>query len=319
VGDLLLARLEDAAGTDHAQPFHLAAATDDLHGMMPAATEPNGAWVQGFGNWGQTESNGNSASSSTHTSGLLIGADGALGDAWKGGGAIGYSDSTIDEVGRATHAGSNNYHAAIYAGTSNRTGPSWKLGSSFSWHAIDSTRQIDFSSFSDTARANYNVASEQLFADISYPLNYGNMDTRFAPFARLSYVHQTTSGFAEQGGAAALNIDNANSDTLQTTLGMRGHQEGALPAHDIKKVSIDGMFGWQHLEGDVTPTSTARFTSGSDSFTVDGAPMARDAFVYDAAFRLALDPNASIGLRYAGQLATDDQSQSITGQFQYQF
>ena len=65
-----------------------------------------------------------------------------------------------------------------------------------------------------------------------------------------------------------------------------------------------GMLGWRHAFGDVTPLSSFAF-AGSDSFTIAGAPIARDAMLVEAGFDVPLSSNATLGVSYAGQFSAD--------------
>jgi outer membrane autotransporter protein len=321
VSDVLLSRLGDIAGSsDAVAPFQLAGPL--APGMVPAAPGHRGVWVQGFGDWSQFGSSANTASVDSHSSGVLLGADGELADRWQGGAAVGYSMTDTSSSANNAHGGSNDYHAAVYAGTRPATGPSLRLGGDVTYHAVDSNRDIDFTGFTDHATADYNAYTGQVFADASYPVALAHRafgTTTAAPFGTLAYLHQSTDSFTEHGGAAALHVDSGDSDILSATLGARLHHDMAFVGHDIQHAALDGSLGWKHLEGDVTPETTARFASGTDAFAVDGTPLARNALVYNAAASIALDANASLGISYQGQLATNAQDQSLTGNFRYAF
>lgn len=319
VGDLLRGRLATIGDTgDATRPFAVAAATDNLTGMIPTGPH-RGAWVQGFGNWSRFDGNSNSASLDSHSSGVLMGVDGDLGPDWQGGMAAGYSVTGLTDAGRTSTASSTNYHAALYAGMRPYTGqPVVRVGTSFTWHDVTSARQVSFGGFTDSDTAHYTAWTTESFADVSQPL-WQHHDAALAPFGTLSWLHQSTGGFTEGGGASALHVDDGGSDLLSTTLGLRGNRRLTFPHRDIKQATLSGDAGWTHLIGDATPDSAARFASGGSDFTVIGTPLARDAFTYNAALSIDLDTNASLSIAYGGQLAAEAQTQSLTGQFRYAF
>jgi subtilase-type serine protease len=228
----------------------------------------------------------------------------------------------MDDPARTSSASAKNYHAALYAGTRPAANtPILRVGGDVTWHSIDSHRSIDFNGFDEADQASYNAYTAQVFADLSRSYTIAP-NSSLAPFGTLAYLHQSVDSFHESGGASALNIDGAGTDLLSSTLGLRAHQGIRIDDPDIATIThadLNGSLGWKHITGDVVPTSTARFASGSDSFTVDGAPLAHNAFTYDASFSLDLNQNASLALRYAGQFAADAQDQSLTGQFKYSF
>jgi len=319
VNDLLLGRLETISqATDRTPPFQVAAATNTLRGMVPQRRY-EGAWVQGFGSWGQFDGNANAATTHARNSGVLMGLDGALNDDWQGGAAAGYSVTDINDRGRSSSALARNYHAAAYAGMKpSANQPVLRLGGGFTWHDVESTRGVGFGGFSDSNSADYDAWTAQAFADLSQPFTVGKGGS-LSPFGTLAYLHQSTNAFTESGGPSALHVDGSATDLATTTLGLRGSQRLSFPKGDIKQAALSGSMGWRHLIGDETPASAAQFASGGSGFAVEGTPIARDAFVYDAALSLRLDANASLDLRYGGQLAPEAQQQSLSGQFRYAF
>lgn len=72
-------------------------------------------WLNGFGSWGSTDSAGNAVSLDRNTGGLLIGADGMVGD-WRIGLLFGYSHSSFKARDRASSGSSDNYHLGLYGG-----------------------------------------------------------------------------------------------------------------------------------------------------------------------------------------------------------
>jgi uncharacterized protein with beta-barrel porin domain len=59
--------------------------------------------------------------------------------------------------------------------------------------------------------------------------------------------------------------------------------------------SARGMAGWRHAFGDVTPSSTVSF-AGSDTFTVTGVPIAKDAGVVEAGLDFIVHGNVTAGI-----------------------
>lgn len=67
---------------------------------------------------------------------------------------------------------------------------------------------------------------------------------------------------------------------------------------------LRATLGWRHAFGDVTPLSTQAF-AGGDAFTGAGVPIARDAADIEAGLNVSLAPQATLGIGYSGQLASD--------------
>ncbi len=138
----------------------------------------------------------------------------------------------------------------------------------------------------------------------------------FELFANLAHMNLNTSGFIEQGGAAALTSASSNTNTTFTTLGLRGST-----AFDVNGASLaaKGMIGWRHTFGDATPLSAIQFASGGSPFTIAGAPIARDAAVIEAGLDYAISPSATLGIAYSGQFGSGVTDQSVTANFNLKF
>ncbi len=89
-------------------------------GDTPLLVAPDHAgpvfWSHGFGAWGSIDGDGNAAGLSSTTGGLLLGADGLVGD-WRLGLLAGYSQSRFDVESRFSSGSSDNYHLGLYGGT----------------------------------------------------------------------------------------------------------------------------------------------------------------------------------------------------------
>ncbi|HEY4076682.1 MAG TPA: autotransporter domain-containing protein, partial [Rhizomicrobium sp.] len=258
-----------------------------------------------FGSWGHVAGDGNAASLSESVGGFLVGVDIPVYD-WRVGYFGGFSRTDFGVKARNSSGNSNNYHLGAYGGTQ------WgdlglRLGASYSWNGLATDRAVTVGALSNELRASYDAGTMQVF---------GELGQRFAlepftlePFANVAYVNLRTGGFSETGGDAAL---TARADTMEdtfTTLGVR-------PSTDISWGSFNatarGMAGWRHAFGDVTPSSTVSF-AGSDTFTVSGVPIARDAGVVEAGMDFTVHGNLSAGITYGGQFASHETDHSIRG------
>jgi outer membrane autotransporter protein len=76
---------------------------------------------------------------------------------------------------------------------------------------------------------------------------------------------------------------------------------------------------WQHAIGDVDPSATVAFASGGGPFTVLGTPLARDSVLVDAGLAVAIAPEGTLGVSYAGRFATGIVDNSLNGRFDWRF
>ncbi|WP_202359070.1 autotransporter outer membrane beta-barrel domain-containing protein [Mesorhizobium sp. 113-3-3] len=296
--DAVTARLRGAFG-DSGKTASLPVMAYGEDGIQPMAADTDrfAIWSQGFGSWGGTDSDGNAAAFDRSTGGLLVGADGLAG-AWRIGVVGGYSRTSFDADDRNSSGDSDNYHLGLYGGT-NWGAIAFRTGAAYTWHRISTSRSVAFQGFADSLSADYDAATAQAFGELAYKTDAGPF--AFEPFANLAYVNLHTDGFAERGGAAALTSGSSTSDATFTTLGVRASTDITLGG---VAATARGMLGWRHAFGDVTPLSSVAF-AGGDSFTIAGAPIARDAMLVEAGFDVQLARNATLGLSYAGQFGAD--------------
>ena len=264
--------------------------------LAAAASERFAAWGSVFGSWGTADADGNAASLKHDIGGLLMGVDGQAFETWRLGIVAGYSHTSFAARDRAASGSSDNYHLGVYAGTT-RGRLGLRSGLAYTWHDIDTARAVAFPGFAERLTGDYRAGTFQSFGELGYRIDAQVVS--FESFANLAYVNLRTAAFAEQGSAAALRGAGQTTDATFTTLGMRAQTDvvlGDVPA------TARGMLGWRHAFGDVTPTAALAFASG-ETFAVAGTPIARNAAVIEAGLDIALSPNATLGLAFAGQLA----------------
>ncbi|WP_156884769.1 autotransporter domain-containing protein [Stappia stellulata] len=268
-------------------------------------------WADAYGDWGRRDSDGNAAAVEQSSGGLFVGADAWLGG-WRVGALAGYGQTGVDARARASSAETDDIHAGVYAGA--EVGAvRLRAGAGYTWHDIDSTRQASATGFSDELTASYTAETAQLFGEVAY-----RFETRMGhvePFAGLAQVSHRRSGFAEEGGVAALSAAAQTMDTTLTTLGLRF--DTALP---VRFAQARARFGiaWEHAFGDITPLSAHGFAGGG-GFVVAGTPLARDRAVLEAGLDLALTPRARLDVSYQGRFDGASRSQGVNGALRIRF
>lgn len=262
-------------------------------------------WAQGFGNWGRLGGNANAAAVSHTTGGFLIGADVPVYD-WRVGFFGGYSRTDFHVDARSSAGTSDNYHLGAYGGT-NMDGIAVRLGASYSWNDLSTERLVAFGNFSNTLTANYNAGTAQIFGEVGQSFAFDRLTVE--PFANLSYLNLRTYAFREGGGDAALSSQaNTQEDTF-TTIGLRPSTDFSILSLPLR---LKGMAGWRHTFGSVTPAATVAF-AGGNTFTVTGAPIARDAGVVEAGLATNITGSAAINLTYGAQFGGKESNNGIRG------
>lgn len=298
--EAVLGRLTQAASGD-------LAITPVADADLGAASQArNGFWGQGFGAWGDLDGDGNAASVDRSSGGFFAGLDGEVADNLRVGLVGGYSHSLLDADARASSGESDGYHVGLYGGTA-FGGLDLRLGAAYSWYDIDTRRRVDIPGFSDRLDADYSAGATQVFGEFGYRFDLGGLAAE--PFARAAYVHLHTDGFDEEGGAAALSADSDNQDMTFTTLGLRAAARFSVGQ---SSVTAQGLLGWRHGFGDITP-ETMFALAGSADFDIAGVPLARDALLMEAGLAAVLRQDVTFGVSYSGQTGDGVEDHGVRG------
>ena len=269
-------------------------------------------WGQGFGSWGHWDSDGNAARLDHSIGGFLLGGDALVADDIRLGLMGGYNRSSFSVDGRNSSGTVDTYTLGAYGG-GQWDAFSLKGGAAYSWHSLDTSRSVAFTGFSDSLSAGYNARTFQAFGEAGYGFDVEG--ARFTPFANLAHVNLSTDGYSETGGAAARTSGSQSTGVTFTTIGLHGETKADLSG---TTASLNGMAGWRHAFGELTPTSTHAF-AGGNAFTVAGAPIAQDAFVLDLWASVNLTKDTTLGFSYSGQFASGFSDQGLKANFNVKF
>jgi len=275
--------------------FGEADAKDNAASVVMAADDMGyQAWAQGFGVWTSTDGDGNAAGADTNLGGALVGFDLSR-EGYVFGLAGGYTWGSVDVDGRGASADIGTGLLALYGGA-NFDAVRLRGGASFGWSAIDTKRQLGIGDVAERPEASYDATTTNLFAELGYRFGHGG--ATLEPFAGLGWVNVDADGFTETGApVGGLQSSGSSFDTTYTTLGLRA----AADPFAVGGASLTprGMIGWRHAFDDVTPEAALAF-AGTGAFTVDGAPLARDALLLEAGLDVAINRNVNLGLTYSG-------------------
>lgn len=279
------------------------APTAQAGGTMSAAALPSSnaqpAWAELVGNWQTQKATDNTAQVRQHTGGVFAGADHAVGNGWRLGGAVGYTDSKIRVDDRASQADVSGYSAAVYGGKAFEAGAgklNLLVGTSYTWHDVSTKRYATVAGDSQKLTADYGASTTQLFTELGYALPLSDRAT-IEPFVGLAWSDLRTRGFSESGGSAALRGQSSNDQQTASTLGVRAQTDFTLAGAEGR---LQATLGWRHAFGDVLPKTSMAF-DGGQAFTVAGSPIARNAALAELGAEVAVSRNATLGLNYSGQ------------------
>ncbi|AYO36631.1 autotransporter outer membrane beta-barrel domain-containing protein [Serratia sp. P2ACOL2] len=277
------------------------------------ADDDGGAWAQLLGAWDHASGDANATGYQASTYGVLVGLDSALADAWRLGGATGYTRTSLNG-GYGSNADSDNYHLAVYGGK--QFGElALRAGGGYTWHRFDTSRSVNYGMQSDRETAKYSARTEQVFAEAGYSIKAAWVNLE--PFANLAYINFQNNGIAEDGGAAALHGDKQHTDATVSTLGLRADTE--WQASKTTAVALRSELGWQHQYGDLARGTGLKFNGGSSPFVVNSVSASRDGAVLKASAEVAVNKNATLSLGYGGLLSQNYQDNSVNASFTWKF
>jgi uncharacterized protein with beta-barrel porin domain len=132
------------------------------------------------------------------------------------------------------------------------------------------------------------------------------------PSLGLAGVGIARGGFTEtQAGAADLTVGSQGLSSIQSVLAARVERRFAVG--ETMALVPTGRIGWLHEFADTVGTATASFAADGSAFSVDSAPVGRDAALIGLGVTLQTAGPVSLTLAYNGAFAQNANAQTITG------
>lgn len=290
-------------------------------GVATGESGSDGAlWGQVFGGKATQDERDDISGYSANYSGLLLGSDRALNDAWRVGGLFSYATTSVD--GKDDNAGSSvnlkSYGLIPYA---SYTADDWYLNLSGGVvrHKYDTKRLINFTGVNGVANGSYNGLQSVLSAQAGYPIRLDEQ-TVLTPIAGLNYSRLKQDGYTESGGnGAALSVESSKSSSLTSDLG--GKLERWYDT-SYGRLTPSVQLTWRHEYRDTRMRSVANYaldTSGSTSFTAYGPTPTSDTGIMALAATLARKDNLSVTARYTVEAASGYMGQTADLRLRYEF
>ncbi|PKA68272.1 outer membrane autotransporter protein [Pseudomonas baetica] len=270
-------------------------------------------WARALGAWGESDGDSNSAKLDRNLSGFMLGTDKQLDDQWRVGMAAGYTRSDLDAHDRRSDATVESYHLAAYL-NSQFDALAVRLGAAYSWHDIETKRDVSVGTYNDRLKANYDARSAQVFGEVGYTIEAGGI--ALEPFAGLAYVNYDTDKAKEKGGVGRLKAD-ADQDITFSTLGLRAGK--VITLANGGQFTPRAAIGWRHAFGDTKPDADLTFIDGGASFSTQGVPIAKDSAIVEAGVDFQISPTGKLGVGYSGQLSNDSNDHAMTISFSLGF
>jgi outer membrane autotransporter protein len=234
-------------------------------------------WGQPFGGYARQDSSAEISGYTAKFGGLILGADRSLGDDWRLGAAVNYSNTSVHGKGNLSGNTStaDNYGIIGYAGY---TGDPWylNLSAGVNRQNYSSVRRADFTGFSGAAQGKFNGQSVTLQTEFGYPVTLP-ADVVVTPLASLTYGYQHVDDYKETGGnGMALDVGSTHSQSVVSDIGARIEKTFAT---GLGSLTPFAQLSWIHQYDNRQVSSHATYAAdavGETSFITKGASPVED-------------------------------------------
>lgn len=234
-------------------------------------------WGQPFGGYARQDSTAEISGYTAKFGGLIMGADRSLGDDWRLGAAVNYSNTSVHGKGNLSGNTStaDNYGIIGYAGY---TGSPWylNLSAGVNRQNYSSVRRADFTGFSGAAQGKFNGQSVTLQTEFGYPVKLP-ADVVITPLASLTYGYQHVDDYKETGGnGMALDVSSTHSQSVVSDIGARVERTFATGLGNLTPFA---QVSWIHQYDNRQVSSHATYAAdavGETSFVTKGASPVED-------------------------------------------
>ncbi|MGV2293649.1 autotransporter domain-containing protein, partial [Trinickia sp. YCB016] len=216
---------------------------------------------------------------SANYGGLLFGADKAVGERWRAGGAFSFTTTAVNNTGDSA-GDSTRVNAYGLFGYASYTAPKWyaNLSAGAVLQHYDTTRVVDFTGFSGTAQGQFSGQQYVAQAEAGYPIALGAYT--LTPLTNLTYSYLHQNAYTESGGSgAALSVGAAHASSVTSDLGVK-LERGFGTAYGV--LVPDVRLAWRHEYVHGAQLTSSRFAadaSGETTFTTTGASPVSDLAV----------------------------------------
>ncbi len=252
-------------------------------------------WGEASGNWGSRDGDGNAAGANRSGANVMLGADTSLSANWRAGLEGGYSHSNLNVAARGSSAAVRSGHLGAYA-HGQYDAVRLRTGFVYGFGTANTLRGVNFTGFSDAARASQDVSTVQLFGEAGYRFATGGLNLE--PFVGLAWSRVELGAFSETGGLAALGGTARSTDEGAFTLGLDVYTGGFDFAGGVLTPGLRA--GWQQALSNSLAMRNVSYLSTGQGFLVRGTPLDGDRAIVDLDLALALGGNTTVTLGYFG-------------------
>ncbi|MBA4397598.1 MAG: hypothetical protein C0394_09500 [Syntrophus sp. (in: bacteria)] len=291
------------------QPFHLAGSSDDLRGMIPAASDPRwGLFVRGNLALGDQKDTLGQRGYNFKNGGLTVGTDYRFSEHFIGGALFGMNTAQawINDAGSTVKL--DGYTLGIY-GTYFRKAFYIDAQAGYGWNSFTNSRRIVFPGIDRTAAASPSGDQVTAYGGTGYDFRFGPLT--IGPALTFQYLWMGMGGYTESGADSLnLRVDRQTTESYQGSAGIKGAWNWTKDELRI----VPRLWGfYRHEFGNVNPATIASLARGSSAFTIESVAPERNFFNLGAGVNVYWTDRFLIYLSYEAQLGQSAYSaQNIT-------
>ncbi|WP_147155712.1 autotransporter outer membrane beta-barrel domain-containing protein, partial [Reyranella soli] len=277
---------------------------------------PWSAWASGIGGLGSVQGNGNASTFTYNVGGTAAGIDYRVNPSFLVGLGAGYTAGTQWVDSFQGKAWSNAVSVTAYGSFTPSDAFAGFYADVLAGYAYANNqvqRQLSIPGL-QSRTSNGSTGANQFLGQIEtgYQIPvYAPAAATVTPFARFQLSSVNQAAFTEWGAnSLSLNVAQQTTTSVRTTFGAQ--LGGAVPVSTDRRLDLALRLGWLHEYADTARPMTAAFAGApSNSFTVYGATPTRDSAVIGFSAATAVADNASIFLRYDGELGSGTDNHTL--------
>jgi subtilase-type serine protease len=303
------------ADTSEAGPIRMLATAPVS--LAPPEQRRWGAWLDGYGLFGDVDGNSNSASNDWTLGGVLGGVDVRLGKGGLLGLAGGYGKLDTAMNGRSSTGEADVYQGMLYGGY---VWERFYIGAlaRYAYDDFDSKRRIAFgSAIHRAAKADFNGQEAGAYVE-GGGVAFAPAGVQFEPMASFHYTWLEHDSFRESGAQSVdLEVDSESWDSLLGTVGLRVHKTFWMERDKSLRFVPEIWARYAHQFGDRDRPVTASFSgdSSGERFRVAGAEVGREGGIIGAGWSVTAGTRLSAFIYYDVSLNENLVAHALAGGF----